>query len=321
MSEIENHQLLWQPDTAVVEQANLTHYMRWLAAQKDLHFHTYHQLWTWSVENIADFWESLWDYFGLTYSQRWETPLASREMPGAQWFPGARLNYAENIFARMTSERPMMLYKAEDEPLIEISWQSVYDQANRLAEALRQMGVQPGDRVVAYLPNIPQTITAVLAVASLGAIWSSCSPDFGSRSIGSLQPDRTKVLARWWLSLRRQGAADERAVWRNCSLPLPTIEQTILNCPFAKSSSGQPEKHRAVGRSLVASPARADELCQVPFDHPLWCCTHLRYNRGCPSPSLQSHGGHLAGTCQTTIFHNDLKNRATVSSGIPPRVG
>ncbi|MCA9872336.1 MAG: AMP-binding protein, partial [Anaerolineales bacterium] len=160
-------------------------------------------------------------------------------MPGAQWFPGARLNYAENIFARMTSERPMMLYKAEDEPLIEISWQSVYDQANRLAEALRQMGVQPGDRVVAYLPNIPQTITAVLAVASLGAIWSSCSPDFGSRSV----LDRfTQIEPKVLIAVDGYNYGgkqfDRRDIVAELQASLPTLNHTILVPHIAHTDNG-----------------------------------------------------------------------------------
>ncbi|MCA9982614.1 MAG: AMP-binding protein, partial [Anaerolineales bacterium] len=129
------------------------------------------------------FWRTLWDYFDLTYSGAPLPTLTQRTMPGAEWFPHVRLNYAENIFAQMTDQKPMMLYKAEDAPLVEISWAEVYEQVNRLAQVLRELGVEAGDRVVAYLPHIPQAIIALLATASIGAIWSSCSPDFGQRSV------------------------------------------------------------------------------------------------------------------------------------------
>ena len=307
MTTNEDDRLLWQPSTAVIEQANLTHYMRWLAAQKDLRFTTYADLWRWSVDHIGDFWESLWDYFDLTYSQRWQTPLARREMPGADWFPGARLNYAENIFARRTADRPMMLYKAEDEPLVEMSWQTIYDQANRLAEVLRQMGVQPGDRVVAYMPNVPETITAVLAVASLGAIWSSCSPDFGSRSVldrfSQIEP---KVLIA--VDGYRYGGKpfDRRAVLAELQAALPTIEHTIL-VPFTDAG---PENlsHTVLWAEALAgvTPPAQMPFAQVPFDHPLWVL-YSSGTTGLPKPIVQGHGGILLEHAKATIFHNDLK--------------
>ena len=307
MTETEDHPLLWQPDTAVIEQANLTHYMRWLAAHKDVHPLTYHELWRWSVENIADFWESLWDYGNLTYSQRWETPLGSREMPGADWFPGARLNYAENIFTRMTDERPMMYYKAEDEPLVGISWQSVHEQVSRLAEVLRQMGVQSGDRVVAYMPNVPETITAVLAVASLGAIWSSCSPDFGSRSVldrfSQIEP---KVLIA--VDGYRYGGKtfDRRAVLAELLDALPSIQHTIL-VPFTEPSTA-PLRDTVLWAEALAGvrPSPQMTFAQVPFDQPLWVL-YSSGTTGLPKPIVQGHGGILLEHAKATIFHNDLK--------------
>jgi acetoacetyl-CoA synthetase len=174
--------LLWTPSPEVIEQANLTHYRRWLE-QRGVNVNSYPELWQWSVENIADFWESLWDYFDLKYSQKWETVLANRQMPGAEWFVGAKLNYAENIFAKRTDSKPMLLYKAEDSPITAHSWADIYEQTRRLAQVLRRLGVKSGDRVVAYLPNIPEAVVALLATASLGAIWSSCPPDFGENSV------------------------------------------------------------------------------------------------------------------------------------------
>ena len=137
MLDVQQGSLLWEPAPEVIEAANLTHYMRWLAGKRDLHFSTYTQLWRWSVTEIEAFWESLWEYFGLRYSQKWSVVLESRLMPGARWFPGARLNFAENIFALRAADRPMMLYQSEWEPLCEVSWAEAYDQVGRLAAALR----------------------------------------------------------------------------------------------------------------------------------------------------------------------------------------
>jgi acetoacetyl-CoA synthetase len=307
MTENQEETLLWRPDTAVSENANLTAYMRWLAVNKRVYTATYGELWRWSVENVADFWESLWDYFHLSYSQPWETPLARRDMPGAVWFPGARLNYAENIFAQMTDERPMMLYKAEDEPLVELSWQSVYDQANRLAEVLREMGVQPGDRVVAYLPNIPEAITAVLAVASLGAIWSSCAPDFGSRSVldrfSQIEP---KVLIA--VDGYRYGGKtfDRRDVLAELQAALPTIRRTILVPHVAASTDGLSNTVLWDEALAGVTPSPKMSFAQVPFDHPLWVL-YSSGTTGLPKPIVQGHGGILLEHAKATIFHNDLK--------------
>ncbi|MBP7591031.1 MAG: acetoacetate--CoA ligase [Chloroflexi bacterium] len=307
MTEDQGNQLLWQPNTAVRENANLTRYMRWLADHKGIHTATYPELWRWSVDHVAEFWESLWDYFDLIYSQKWATPLANREMPGAEWFPGARLNYAENIFAKMSAARPMMLYKAEDAPLVELSWQTVYDQVNRLAEVLRGMGVEPGDRVAAYMPNVPETITAVLAVASLGAIWSSCSPDFGGRSVldrfTQIEP---KVLIA--VDGYRYGGKsfDRRAVLAELQAALPTIQHTIL-VPFNHPSSDSPANTVLWEDALAGvSPSPKMSFAQVPFDHPLWVL-YSSGTTGLPKPIVQGHGGILLEHVKATVFHNDLK--------------
>ncbi|MBP6472757.1 MAG: acetoacetate--CoA ligase [Chloroflexi bacterium] len=307
MTQDQGNQLLWQPSTAVRENANLTRYMRWLADHKGVYAVTYPELWRWSVDHVAEFWESLWDYFGLAYSQKWTAPLASREMPGAEWFPGARLNYAENIFAKMTAERPMMLYKAEDAPLVELGWQTIYDQANRLAEVLRGMGVEPGDRVVAYMPNVPETITAVLAVASLGAIWSSCSPDFGSRSVldrfTQIEP---KVLIA--VDGYRYGGKnyDRRAVLAELQAALPTIQHTIL-VPFSHPATDSLVRTVLWQDALAGvSPSPTMSFAQVPFDHPLWVL-YSSGTTGLPKPIVQGHGGILLEHVKATVFHNDLK--------------
>jgi acetoacetyl-CoA synthetase len=181
--EITEGSLLWEPSSSVKEQANLTHYMAWLEEKYGLTFKTYHDLWQWSVTEVEQFWETIWDYFEVKASQKYSTVLAERKMPGARWFVGAELNYAENLFRNMTNDRPALLYKAEHEPLTEMSWAELYDKTRIMTQALKQMGVKRGDRVVAYMPHIPETIVALLACASLGAVWSSCSPDFGGRSV------------------------------------------------------------------------------------------------------------------------------------------
>ena len=183
MTEIVEGSLLWTPSAEDLAQANLTRYMTWLRTHQGLEFQDYHELWRWSVTDIDAFWASLWRYFDIIASRPYTQVLANHTMPGAQWFPGAALNYTENLFARRNASRPAILYQPETGDLQELSWSALYEQTARCAAALKALGVTRGDRVVAFLPNIPETIVAFLATASLGAIWSSCPPDFGSQSV------------------------------------------------------------------------------------------------------------------------------------------
>jgi len=303
-----NRNLLWQPSPSVIADANLTRYMKWLAEHKDLHFSNYPMLWNWSVDQIEAFWSSLWEYFDLKYSRRWDTVLTGRTMPGARWFVGAQLNYAENIFARMTDEHPMLLYKTEDKPLLALSWLEIADQTNRLAQALKWMGVERGDRVVAYLPNIPETIVAVLAVASLGAIWSSCSPDFGSLSVldrfAQIAP---KVLIAVDGYQYAGKTYDRRGVIAELQRALPTLQQTILVPQLSHDTDGliHTRSWDEVLRQADASVPLTFE--QVPFDHPLWVM-YSSGTTGLPKPIVQGHGGILLEHAKSTVFHNDLKS-------------
>lgn len=303
---IQAGELLWQPSEEGVLNSNIVHYMLWLAKHKQLYFDTYAELWRWSVDDIGGFWESLWDYFDLKYSQRWTTPIAERTMPGAQWFTGARLNYAENIFSRMTDERPMLLYMAEDQVLVEYRWQTIYDQTKRLAHALRGMGVQAGDRVVAYMPNCPETLVALLAVASLGAVWSACSPEFGTNSVldrfSQIEP---KVMLA--VDGYRYGgkAFDRRAVVSDIQAAIPSLEHTIL-VPHLNGDARLPQTHLWADVLAASEPEKTLSFEQVPFDHPLWV-VYSSGTTGLPKPIVHGHGGILLEHAKSTVFHNDLK--------------
>ncbi len=303
--------LLWQPGYEDATGSNVSDYMRWLAEHKGLHFDGYAALWQWSIEEIETFWESLWDYFDLKYSRGWTSPLAERRMPGAKWFVGARLNYAENIFSRMTDERPMLLYMAEDQVLVEFSWQEIYDQTNRLAHALRGIGVQAGDRVAAYMPNCPETVVALLAVASIGAVWSSCSPEFGVSSVldrfSQIEPKVFIAVDGYQYGGKR---FDRRQVIGEIQAAIPTLEMTIL-VPYLLSDPDRKAVNlpntRLWDDVLAESVSDATlHFEQVPFDHPLWV-VYSSGTTGLPKPIVQGHGGILLEHIKSTVFHNDLK--------------
>ncbi|MGH3260118.1 MAG: acetyl-coenzyme A synthetase N-terminal domain-containing protein, partial [Streptosporangiaceae bacterium] len=186
---------LWTPGPDRVERANVTAFMRWLAAERGHDFGDYQALWQWSVTDLDGFWQAIWDYCGVQASAPPLAVLGARTMPGADWFPGARLNYAEHV---LRSERPgedALHYQSETTPLTGLPWPDLANSVRVLATRLRDMGVGPGDRVASCMPNIPQTAIAMLATTSIGAIWTSCSPDFGWRGVsdrfGQLAP---KVL-------------------------------------------------------------------------------------------------------------------------------
>jgi len=298
--------LLWTPSAAVIEHSNLRRYLHWLAAERDLHFAAYADLWRWSTDRIEDFWASLFDFFDLRYSERWSTPLVERVMPGANWFPGVRLNYAENIFAQAAPDRPALFYADEGGLRGEVSWAHFADQVNRAAAVLREAGVKPGDRVVGYIPNIPEAIIALLATASLGAIWSSCSPDFGSRAVLDrfiqIEP---KVLITVTGYQYGGKVFDRRDVIGELLAELPDVTHTLI-LPFGEFTLDLPRAEVWASALARVAPPPSIPFEQVAFDHPLWIL-YSSGTTGLPKPIVHGHGGMLLEHAKATIFHNDLK--------------
>src|ERR1700694_3936790 len=221
--------LLWQPSEQMKQQTNMAQFMRWLEQTKGVTLRDSTALWEWSVSDLEAFWESIWQFFQVQASRPPATVLKERRMPGARWFPGAELNYAQHIFRNATSQRPALLFRSEREPLREVSWEELQQQVGALARFLRSLGVGRGDRVASYLPNIPETMMAFLACVSIGAIWSSCSPDFGSHSV----LDRFKQIEPRVLiavdGYQYNGKVfDRRSVVAELQQSLPGLHKTIL---------------------------------------------------------------------------------------------
>jgi acetoacetyl-CoA synthetase len=305
MQVVQSGNLLWRPSAAVVEKANLTRFMRWLAVERYLNFADYDALWHWSVTELDVFWQAIWDFCGVKASQQGEIALADVQMPGAVWFPEARLNYAENIFAQMTNERPAFLYEDEDGPLVEWSWAEVYRQTAVLQQAFKQLGIQKGDRVVAYLPNIPEAIIACLAVVSLGAIWSSASPDFGSKAVldrfAQIEPKLLITVDGYRYNGR---PFDRRDIVTQLQAGLPTLENSIA-IPLLDAA---PLPNTLSWPDLLASADETPELtfAQVPFDHPLWIL-YSSGTTGLPKPIVHGHGGNLLEHKKSITLHNDIQ--------------
>ncbi|MGA2013359.1 MAG: AMP-binding protein, partial [Solirubrobacteraceae bacterium] len=180
----EEPKLLWTPSRDRAEQASLTRYMRWLERERGLTFPDYEALWTWSVQDIEAFWASIVDFFDVRFSAGGETVLGDASMPGAKWFPGSTVSYAEHMFRDKRDEAVAIRHASELRPEVgEWTWGELRAQVAAIAAGLRALGVDEGDRVVAYMPNIPETVACFFACASIGAVWSSAAPEFGARSV------------------------------------------------------------------------------------------------------------------------------------------
>jgi acetoacetyl-CoA synthetase len=297
---------LWAPPAELVEQARMTEYMRWLEAERNLAFDGYHDLWRWSVEDLEGFWASIWDFFDVQADGARDRVLAGREMPGAEWFGGTRLNYAEQVFAGKEDGDTAILHASELRELGELSWGELRAQVAAVATALRDFGVGPGDRVVAYLPNVPEAIVAFLASASIGAVWSSCSPDFGPASVidrfAQIEP---KIL--FAVDGYRYGGKDfdRREVVVQLQEAMPSLEHTVV-LPYLDPDPDLSSLREAYGwgELLAAGEGAALGFERVPFDHPLWVL-YSSGTTGLPKAIVQGQGGILLEHLKKLHLHVD----------------
>ena len=297
-------ELLWEPSDGDKARANITRYMSWLERSRGLHFDTYDDLWRWSVDDLDGFWGSIWEFMGVRAHRGFERVLTERKMPGAQWFPGAELNYAEHALARR-DDHPAVISQSEIRPLTTLTRGQLYEQVSRVARGLKEMGVKKGDRVVAFMPNIPETLIAFLATASTGAIWSACSPEFGTRSVVDRfqQVKPTVLLATDGYQYGGRGFSRLEAV-EEIQRQLPTLKHTVV-VPYLDT---EPDVRGLANVSLWSDLLREeDELVfePLPFDHPLWVL-YSSGTTGLPKPIVQGHGGILLEHLKTLTLHVDL---------------
>jgi len=300
-------ELLWQPCPERLQHAHLTHYLDWLRHERALRFADYHGLWQWSVDKPEAFWQSIWDHFQVQASSPHQAVLGARAMPGAQWFPGAQLNFAEHIL-RNEQDGDALLYLNETTGLQGLPWAEFAGRVRMLATCLRELGIVPGDRVVAYLPNIPEAMIALCACAAIGAVWASCSPDFGAQGV----LDRVRQLSPKVLlavdGYRYGGKAfDRREQVRCIAREMDSVEHVIvLSALFADEplTLANAIDWQALHRRPAVSAA--DFQCeQLPFDHPLWVLFSSG-TTGLPKAIVHSHGGILLEQLKTLHLHLDL---------------
>jgi acetoacetyl-CoA synthetase len=301
-----NGEKLWAPSAELVERSRLTEFMRWLQRERGLSFAGYGELWQWSVDDLDGFWSAIWEFFEVQADGEPAPVLASREMPGARWFPDASLNYAEHVFAGKEDEQVAILHASELRELAEMSWGELRRQVAATAEGLRRLGVERGDRVVAYLPNVPEAVVAFLATASIGAVWSSCSPDFGPASVidrfAQIEP---KVL--FAVDGYRYGGKDfdRRDIVSQLQEAMPSLERTVV-VPYLSEDPDVSSLRAAIRwEELLAegdgAPLRFE---RVPFDHPLWVL-YSSGTTGLPKAIVQGQGGILLEHLKKLHLHVD----------------
>ncbi|MBO0701539.1 MAG: acetoacetate--CoA ligase [Candidatus Dormibacteraeota bacterium] len=297
--------VLWTPDEKTVEAARLTRYRRWLNTRRGLDLGSYGDLHRWSVDHLEDFWASLWEYFEVAGEGPGEEILTTHDMPGARWFTGARLNYAENALRRRGDELAIV-GRSQTRPGLDLSWEALYDAVARARAGLRALGIGRGDRVAALLPNIPEAIVAYLATASLGAIWSSCSPEFGARSVndrlGQIQPKLLLCVDgyRW-----RDRAFDRRDAVAELCAALPGLEH-LVTVPYLDpgAEAVQAGPRATLWADLLAHGAEPG-FERVPFDHPLEILFSSG-TTGLPKAIVHSHGGVTLEHLKQLALHQDM---------------
>ncbi|MDD5295714.1 MAG: acetoacetate--CoA ligase [Rhodocyclaceae bacterium] len=296
---------VWQPSPETIKAARITAFSDWLGRERGLRFKDYDALWQWSVTELEAFWGAIWDWFDIPSVTPRERVLGSAAMPGASWFPGVSINYVEQVFRHATSERPAIVFRNEAGENRDLSWLELERQVGALAGTLRGMGVRKGDRVVAYLPNIPETVVAFLAVASIGAIWSACSPDMGKLAVlDRFRQIEPKVLIA--VDGYRYGgkAYDRRELLREMLAELPSVGHVVL-LPSLKPEAGAAGFHGAVTWDSATAGDVPLQPQHVPFDHPLWI-VYSSGTTGLPKAIVHSQGGVMIEHLKALAFHLDI---------------
>jgi len=305
--------LLWQPSEEQIKNSNMYRFMNVVNEKYHQNFSDFAPLYQWSIENIADFWETMWEFADIIASKPYDQVIDDdTKMPGARWFTGARLNFAENLL-RYRDDRIALIFKGEAQESIKMTYAELYDEVARLANGLKAAGVQSGDRVVGFMPNMPASIIAMLAAASRGATWSSCSPDFGIKGVldrfGQIKP---KVLftANGYSFKGKKLDSLERIA--DILKELPSIEKVVV-VPYTDQDADISAVSNAVHyKDFISSESNLEiEFKQLPFDHPLYIM-YSSGTTGLPKCMVQSAGGILVHHLKELMLHTDLKREDTI---------
>jgi acetoacetyl-CoA synthetase len=290
-------ELLWTPSPEQVEAATITRYQAWLERDRGLTFGSYEELWQWSVDDIESFWSSICEFFSVRFDRPPEAVLGRREMPGTEWFPGGRLSYAEHIFRGKRDEDEALFHASETRPVSSWTWGELRRQTAAIAAGLRARGIGEGDRVVAYMPNIPETVAAFLACASIGVTWSSAAPEFGARSVidrfAQIEPKLLLAIDGY-----RYGGKDfdRGEIVAQIAAEIPSLEG-VVRLGYLDDSGWE---HGFLVQDTELG------FAQLPFEHPLWVL-YSSGTTGLPKAIVHGQGGMLLEHLKKMNLHLDAQ--------------
>jgi acetoacetyl-CoA synthetase len=306
-------ELLWEPSEEQIKKTNMYRFMNFVNERFGKNFKEYAPLHQWSIDNISDFWAAFWEFAEVIHSKPYDQVVDDdTKMPGANWFSGARLNFAENLL-RYRDDQIALIFKGEAQASIKMTYARLYDEVARLARSLKDLGIQPGDRVVGFMPNMPESIIAMLAATSLGATWSSCSPDFWIKGVldrfGQIKP-RVLFTANGYSFKGKKIDSLERI--SNILKELPSIEKVVV-VPYTEQEADTSAVANAVHyQDFRSSESGLEvEFEQLPFDHPLYVM-YSSGTTGLPKCMVQSAGGILVHHLKELMLHSDLKREDTI---------
>lgn len=296
--------MLWSPSPQFIEQSNLKRFTNWLTTRKNLSFKSYDELWSWSTSHLEDFWECILQYFDVVYEGNYSSVLSGQQPYNASWFDGIRLNYAEHIFRTYTDAHPAIIFKGESRAIQEISWRELYNQTASLQHYFKTWNISSADAIVAYLPCIPEATVGLLAAASLGSTWASCSPDFGTAAvIDRFTQLKPKVLIATRHYTYGGKSFDKLEVLEELIKNLPSLQHVILVSEDIPPLPGiETKRWKDVSEELN----KKIDFAYVPFSHPLWVL-YSSGTTGLPKAFVHSQGGILLEQLKYGSFHNDFK--------------
>ncbi|MHB8907361.1 MAG: acetoacetate--CoA ligase [Syntrophales bacterium] len=305
--------LLWEPSEERIRNSNMFRFMTFVNGRHEQDFADYDGLYAWSVNNLAEFWADVWDFVGVKASRRYDKVLGdARKMPGAKWFSGARLNFAENLL-RFRDDSVALIFKGEDHPTRKVTYAELYDEVARIAQGLKSCGVGPGDRVAGFMPNMPETVIAMLAATSIGAVWSSCSPDFGIKGVldrfGQIKPKVIFVADGYFFKGKKLDSLSRVA---EIIKDLPSIEKVVV-VAYTEQEPNISSLRDAVHYQTFSTTDSAAKIDfeQLPFEHPLYIM-FTSGTTGLPKCMVQSAGGILIHHLKELILHTNLTREDTI---------
>jgi len=298
---------IWYPSEERIKNSNIMKYISYVNEKYGKNFKNYDELYQWSINDLENFWESVSDWVGIKYSKKHDKVIGSTKMPGAEWFVGAELNFAENLLRHADKDKPALIFKGEGQPIRTISYKELYSKVAKLAQALKDAGVKKGDRVAGFMPNMPETVMAMLAATSLGAIWSSCSPDFGFKGVmdrfGQIEPTVLFTADGYFYNGKTFNSLDRVKTVLN---EIKSIKKVVV-VPYTTDNPDISQVRDAINfHDFINNSAETIDFVQVPFNHPLYIL-YSSGTTGTPKCICHGTGGTLIQHAKEHIIHTDLK--------------